>query len=251
MRRLCWVDREPRSAAHQMALDLAAARYAIQHGFALLRWYQWERDTLSFGAHEAATRTWHRERLELDGIAVVRRPTGGRGVWHAADDLTYAWTGPLSNRGSAPNRYRELHEAMAAVLRTNGLAAGVTAVATGRADLSPGACFDLTLGGEITVNGRKAVGAAQRCFPGGLLQHGAIARGDHRAVENRYLRTPPRPARSSQEEWPSAEALAEALEQDELSRGAESAPRELTDTIVTASVAELDTFRDLEWTWRR
>ncbi len=234
-----------------MALDLAAARYAIRHDLALLRWYQWERDTLSLGAHEAATRTWDRERLELDDIAVVRRPTGGRGVWHASDDLTYAWTGPLSNRDSAPNFYRKLHETMAAVLRTNGLAAGVRAVAAGRADLTPGACFDLSMGGEIMVNGRKAVGAAQRCFPGGLLQHGAIARRDHRPMETRYLRTPPRPARSSQEEWPSAEALAAALELDEISRGAERAPKELTDAIETASVAELDTFRDQDWTWRR
>jgi len=234
-----------------MALDLAAARYAITHDSALIRWYQWERDSLSLGAHEAATRTWHRERLEADGVAVVRRPTGGRGVWHAADDLTYAWTGPLSDRGSAPDRYRELHETMAAVLRTKGLAAGVSVVAAGRADLTPGACFDLSIGGEIVVNGRKAVGAAQRCFPGGLLQHGAIARQDHRPVENRYLRTPPRPARSSQEEWPSAAALAEALEQDEMARGAERAPRELTEAIEAASMAELETFADQEWTWRR
>lgn len=234
-----------------MALDLAAARYAIRHDLALMRWYQWERDTLSLGAHEAATRTWHRERLETDGVAVVRRPTGGRGVWHAADDLTYAWTGPLPDRGSARHRYQELHEAMAAVLRANGLAARVSPVTDGRADLTPGACFDLSLRGEIMVEDRKAVGAAQRCFPGGLLQHGAIARHDHRPVENRYLRTPPRPARSSQENWPSAEALAEALEQDELARGAERAPQELTDAIATASVAELETFADQEWTWRR
>lgn len=251
MNRFSWLDRQPRAAAQQMALDLTTARHAIRHDMVIMRWYQWERDTLSLGTHEAATRTWHRDRLETDGIAVVRRPTGGRGVWHAADDLTYAWAGPLRNRGLAQQQYRELHETMAAVLRANGLAAGVSETAAGRVDLTPGACFDLSIGGEIMVGGRKAVGAAQRCLPGGLLQHGAIARQDHRAVEDRYLRAAPRPARSSQEEWPSAEALAEAFEQDELSRGAKRAPQELTDAIEAASVAEFAIFTDQEWTWRR
>lgn len=251
MKWLCWIDRRPRSAAQQMALDVATTRYAILHDVAIMRWYQWQRDTLSFGAHEAALRTWDRIRLESDSIGVVRRPSGGRGVWHAADDLTYAWAGPLRDRAMAQNHYRQLHEAMARVLRANGLAAAVNQVAAGRADLSPGACFDLQIGGEIVVDGRKAVGAAQRWYPGGLLQHGAIARSDHRAVEDRYLMAPPRPARSSQEEWPSAAALAAALERDQLSRGAERATLELTDAIEAASVAELATFTDQAWTWRR
>lgn len=251
MTQLCWIDRERRSAAEQMAIDLAAAYVAIDQQFTVTRWYQWERDTLSLGTHEAAHRTWNRARLEEDSIAVVRRPTGGRGVWHAADDLTYAWCGPIASRREGSIRYREIHESMAGVLRANGIAARVNGEAAAPADLSPGACFDLSIGGEIVVEGRKAVGAAQRYLPGGLLQHGAIARSDHRATEDRYLLAEVRPARSSQEEWPDAAALAEALEREGRRLGAEPIPPATRELIESRAAREVSTFADPEWTWRR
>ena len=94
-----WDDRVPREGAVQMAHDETLQSRAATDGTVVLRLYRWNRDTVSFGANEAAARHWSRTALEADAVPCVRRPTGGRAVWHAADDLTYAWTGPVATFG--------------------------------------------------------------------------------------------------------------------------------------------------------
>jgi lipoate-protein ligase A len=249
--RLLWWDRTARSAAEQMAIDAVLPEVAAARGLELLRLYQWRRDTLSLGAHEAALRTWRRDRLAADDVEVVRRPTGGRGVWHATSDLTYAWGGPVEGVAAARQQYRELHRMLARALATNGLAAGVATAPTGRADLTPGACFDLAIGGEVLVAGRKAIGSAQRIQARTALQHGAIALRDHRDHMGPYLVRSPAAARSSQEEWPDAATLAATILAQARAEGAAMAPIELIAAVEQASLTQVATFGDPTWTWRR
>ncbi|MCH7824872.1 MAG: lipoate--protein ligase family protein, partial [Acidobacteria bacterium] len=61
-----------------------------------LRFYRWDRPTISLGyaqPYERGVDTVVARRL---GIPVVRRPTGGRAVLHA-DELTYALTAPVDH----------------------------------------------------------------------------------------------------------------------------------------------------------
>ncbi len=246
-----WHDRVSRPAAAQMALDLAVAELAARHDVECIRLYQWQHATLSLGAHEAALRTWHRDRLEADGIAVVRRPTGGRGVWHAASDLTYAWGGRVPTRAAARERYSEIHLLLARALAAQGLPSRVAAPPTQRADLRPGSCFELAIGGEVLLGDRKVIGSAQRLQGTTALQHGAIARDDHHSQEARYRLVPP-PARSSQSiEWPSAALIADAIMAEARREGAEPAPATLIEAMETTARERVAQFSDPAWTWRR
>src|SRR5690606_19846924 len=83
--------REPdgRPGWRQMAADRALLDLAVREGVVVLRLYRWDPFCLSFGAHEPAARRYDRDRIAALGLDTVRRPTGGRAVWHARE-LTYA-----------------------------------------------------------------------------------------------------------------------------------------------------------------
>lgn len=261
MKSFIWWDDGVRSAASQMAIDTAMPRWARAHHCILIRLYQWRVDTLSLGTHEAAQRTWDRAALERDGIAVVRRPTGGRGVWHAATDLTYAWAGPVGDVRGARAKYREVHRVMAQSLMALGHAASI-AEPGAVVDLAPASCFSLAAGGEVLVAGRKTIGSAQRIWGDHALQHGAIARSDHSEAESRYLLAQPATARSSRqsgfssraevpEPLPDAAILAEQVSADWSRLGAHVADKALTRGLEAASLEYLPQFLDPDWTWRR
>lgn len=245
-----WDDREARPAAAQMAIDLAMVDAAREEGVAMLRLYRWERDTVSFGAHEPATRRWDRARLEADGVATVRRPTGGRAVWHDRDDLTYAWAGPVSGPGEVRTIYRALHERLrdAVDLPVHTL---TLATAERTVGLGPGACFDAAAGGEVLVDGRKAIGSAQRVLGRHLLQHGAIAVADRGPQLGRYRRVSGTEAAGEGPLLPEAEELRARIAAHWAQGGAVPIPPRLTSRIVLASVGEQERHADPEWTWRR
>lgn len=245
-----WRDRIRREAWQQMAIDVAMVTLAGDLEQPLLRLYQWQQDTLSLGANEAACRTWDRAALERDGIPCVRRPSGGRGVWHAATDLTYAWAGPSGGPAGVRQRYRDLHDRLGAAIATCGLETALAAAPARSAGLAPGGCFDAAVGGEVLVAGRKMVGSAQKVFGSSLLQHGAIAvtPSDGGAA---YRLTDAAAQSSQQDPLPDADRLAEAITLLWTADGAQPAPAELTETIVVASLQHESRFRDPHWTWRR
>jgi lipoate-protein ligase A len=245
-----WPDLVPRGAAEQMAIDTAMVDAARMDGLTLLRLYRWSGDTVSFGANEVVLRTWNRALLEQDGVACVRRPTGGRAVWHGAADLTYSWAGPARDRAEVRRIYRDLHERLAAAIarsdRTVALAAGGAG-----ASLAPGACFDAPVGGEVLVNGRKVIGSAQRVFGQHLLQHGAIAIDDRQAALSRYrLTTVPHP-RVTDGGLDDAEATARDIAATWQRAGVQPLPADLTSRIVLASERHRSQYLDPAWTWRR
>jgi lipoate-protein ligase A len=250
MKELVWHDIERRDAAAQMAIDLAMVEVARDENVMLLRLYTWQRDTVSFGAHEAASRRWDRHRLERDGVATVRRPTGGRAVWHDRRDLTYAWAGPVQGPREVRQRYRDLHQRLAAALAEPALT--LELAQPGRAvGLGPGACFDVPAGGEVLVDGRKAIGSAQRVIGHHLLQHGAIAVADRGAELARYRLEPGPPTAIPRAPLPEASEVAARLSRHWLEGGAVPIDPRLTSRIVLASVKEQARLDDPAWTWRR
>ena len=68
----------PLSGAENMALDEALLERANASGSAVFRVYTWLEPTLSFGRNQAVRGTYDPERARTRGIAIVRRPTGGR-----------------------------------------------------------------------------------------------------------------------------------------------------------------------------
>jgi lipoate-protein ligase A len=175
-----WLDTTPRPGWQNMAIDQTLLEHSAAQGLAFLRLYRWEPFCLSFGRHEPAARRYGRDRVQALGVDVVRRPTGGRAVWHARE-LTYAVIVPDSF-GSLPEAYQRIHHMLRDAVRRLGAPADL-APAPGRAPgPSDGACFASPVGGEIMVQGRKVVGSAQVRHEGAILQHGAMLLEDDQAM---------------------------------------------------------------------
>jgi lipoate-protein ligase A len=234
-----------------MAIDRALADRAARDGTCVHRIYRWERDTVSFGANESACRTWDRERLERLELPCVRRPTGGRGVWHDAADLTYAVTRPAGGSDALRLAYRLIHEQLARALNRLGLDARL-APASRRPTLAPGTCFEQAVGGEVLVGDRKTIGSAQALIGGALLQHGAIACADRgRELARFRLESLASNPDISGPVLPAPAVVAQAIVETWLAEGAAMAPEDLIDWAVQESAAWQDHFTDPAWTWRR
>lgn len=171
-----WPDAEARPGPANMAVDQALLELAGEEGLAALRVYRWQPHTLSFGRNEPATRRYDRAAIRREGIPTVRRPTGGRAVWHARE-LTYAVSAPTARFGALPAAYQAIHRTIAQALAALGADARL-AEEGGVAGLDAGACFASPVGGEVMVRGRKVVGSAQIRLGDGMLQHGSILLDD-------------------------------------------------------------------------
>lgn len=155
-----------------MALDMSLHARAARSGDSYLRFYRWEPSCLSFGRHEPARKRYDRGRIERLGLDTVRRPTGGRAVWHGAE-LTYAVAAPEAAMGSLREAYHRIHHTIAVALRSLGAPVHL-APARRAVPVDAGACFAAAAGGEVVVDTGKVVGSAQLRSEGALLQHGSV-----------------------------------------------------------------------------
>jgi lipoyl(octanoyl) transferase len=209
-----WAELEGRPGFRNMAIDQALLERAATRGERWLRLYRWSPGCLSFGRHEPAARRYDRaltERLRLDA---VRRPTGGRAVWHQ-DELTYAVALPLAGLGGIREVCAEIHGMIARALEDLGVAVE-RAPPVRPPGPAAGACFAAAVGGELTVGGRKVVGSAQLRDRGALLQHGSILLGGGQwrvdeVVRGRAAQAPARSAVPPLGLALEAERLAQAL----------------------------------------
>ena len=169
-----------------MALDHALMERARRSGERVLRVYSWSQPTLSLGRHQVARdRIDTRAAREL-GVALVRRPTGGRALLHHRE-VTYSITTTLAPDDSVRAWYAAINEIL---MRALGLLAVPAMVAPrARKTLLPStaACFVQPDEGEITVDGRKLVGSALLREQDALLQHGSILLADDQPLLNSVL----------------------------------------------------------------
>jgi lipoate-protein ligase A len=247
-----WSDPLPRAGWLNMAIDRALLERASA-GESWLRLYAWSPACLSFGRHEPAARRYDRARIEGLGLDVVRRPTGGRAVWHAGE-LTYAVAAPARVLGTLREAYDEIHRVIRNALRTLGVPAEL---APARAAIRPdaGACFAAPVGGEVIVGDHKVVGSAQLREDDALLQHGSILLADDQAMVTRLTRGDA-PADHSA---PLARLLGRPVGWDEaavaLTRAAAErwgAPAERVDdgaSVVQQAHGHAARFRSSAWTW--
>lgn len=159
-----------------MAVDLALLEEAERSSRAVLRLYRWDPPCLSFGRNEPALARYDRAAIERLGLDVVRRPTGGRAVWHE-QELTYAVAAPIAAFGSLRESYFEIHTRLAAALRDLGVPATLAPPPQRpivRLADRPASCFAAPVGGEVLAGGRKVIGSAQVRLGVAFLQHGSI-----------------------------------------------------------------------------
>ncbi len=151
----------------------------------MLRFYGWNRPTLSFGYLQRVKRTVDRQYCERHGIGVVRRPTGGRAVLHH-QEITYSVvtsTAGFPGGSSITESYRVISEGLCSGLNKAGIAAEVSRpalperAAPGESDEGPRSsspCFSSISRYELTFGGRKLLGSSQRRMGDCFLQHGSL-----------------------------------------------------------------------------
>jgi lipoyl(octanoyl) transferase len=247
-----WIDESPRPGWTNMSIDHALLERADRQGESWLRLYQWGPHCLSFGRHEPARLRYDAEHITARGIDTVRRPTGGRAVWHA-EELTYSIATPHSRLGTPQTAYREIHQMLAGALRMLGVT--VSLAESGRTPpLNSGACFAHPVGGEIMMRGQKVVGSAQLRSGAALLQHGSVLLQDSQNVVRELMKgdRPPDPSPLWVEPWAEARDVAEAIVaaasrrwEGEWERGTDQAA-----VLEEASIHHAH-YSSAAWTWSR
>jgi len=238
-----------------MAVDMALLELSTRYGEGFLRLYRWAPHCLSFGRHEPARKRYDKNAIEALGLDVVRRPTGGRAVWHARE-LTYTVTAPSAAFGPLQAAYRSIHESLSRALADFGAGATLAPPPNRQHGLDAGACFAQPVGGEIMVGGHKVVGSAQMRRGNVFLQHGSILLEDDQNVVARVtLGDPPTGTEAPLNELigtpVSATDLANAVAASARNWSDEWLPDHRGDERTELAAGHADRFRSSDWTWRR
>jgi len=140
-----------------------------------LRFYAWERPTVSLGYSQSIENVVDQEYCRKHGIDIVRRMTGGKLVLHHKE-ITYSLcstdTGMFSD--NLAGSYKLISEALMSGLRLMGLEPC-------QADSTPAdyvkgnlPCFSYPAKDELAVKGKKIIGSAQKREGAKFLQHGSL-----------------------------------------------------------------------------
>ncbi len=141
----------------------------------IIRFYWFDPPAVTLGRFQKAD-VINRSACEADGIAVVRRATGGRAVFHK-NELTYSLVLPIDNPcfgGGVTASFQGIAKALKKGLANLGLAAEIEKRRSGRDHQREADCFLSAGRYEIKLAGLKLLGSAQVREKGYLLQHGSI-----------------------------------------------------------------------------
>ena len=146
----------------------------------VVRFYRWAVPTISLGKHQKAEEAVDQIYCQREAIPIVRRPTGGRAVFHD-NELTYSLVSNHSqyfSLKSVGDTYRVIADGLKAGLHGLGISAQLAegsphsppAPLSGRKN----PCFLSPSQYELLLRGYKIVGSAQRRLKRSFLQHGSI-----------------------------------------------------------------------------
>jgi lipoate-protein ligase A len=256
VRRWRLLDTGARDGAWNMACDIALMARARRTGESVFRVYAWEQSTLSFGRHESARRQYDAGAIDAAGVALVRRPTGGRALLHHRE-VTYSVTAPLTSGESIAESVRQFNQLLLHALHRLGVPA-IEASEPRALRPEGAACFAAPAGGELTLGGRKLVGSAQVRQDGALLQHGSILLDDDQGQIARFALGPYLPAapaaalREALGSGATYEAVRDAL-MDAVTADAGALAITIDDALQEREGFDeaLAQFLDPDWTWRR
>ncbi|VAX28748.1 Lipoate-protein ligase A [hydrothermal vent metagenome] len=175
------------AAAENMAIDEAIA-IAFSEGKApeTLRLYTWKNPSFSIGAFQMLEKDWITF-LEAQEIDIVRRMTGGRGLLHE-HELSYSVIASIKDplfSGGIKGTFESIARGLLAGLKEIGVAAILhTSARKPHPKAKKALCFDAVSGYEITAQGKKLIGSAQRRWKTHFLQHGSFVIKQSEWVKN-------------------------------------------------------------------
>ena len=170
---------EPADAFSNMAIDDAIVESTIAGELTTptLRFYTWATPSISIGRFQQIKKDIDLEQCEKENISVVRRPTGGRAVFHDKE-LTYAAILPSGHpltRHGIQSSYCAISEAFISGLNKLDIPAILEKQSVGNKNYpNEVSCFATTTRYEVTLNHSKIIGSAQSRRMGVILQQGSI-----------------------------------------------------------------------------
>ncbi len=182
------------TGSFNMEFDLSLVKDSTP-GQITLRLYRWNPYCISLGANQDISEI-NIVKAKADGIDIVKRPTGGRAIFHS-EELTYSVVMPLTSDISPRGVYQQINSALIEGLKIydDGLSGleleGVQPdlLSFYKQNLSA-ACFGVPAKSEIKYHGKKVAGSAQRRIGNVLLQHGSIMCGNYHVNLADYLNLP-------------------------------------------------------------
>jgi lipoate-protein ligase A len=182
-------------AAMNMAIDEAVLLHHMRgEAPPTLRVFRWSSPSISLGRFQSVEREILRDHCEQQGVELVRRPTGGRAVYHR-DEFTYSMV--IGKRYGVPSgivaAYAYLAQGLLAALNLLGVQASLS---DERVSKTPSAaCFASSTQADLTSGGFKLIGSAQVWKDDALLQQGSLPMDDRSAEFFAMLRFPNQAAR--------------------------------------------------------
>ena len=181
------IDESSADGARNMAVDRAIQLAHRESDVPpTLRLYRWKRPTVTLGRFQDAEGV-DRGLCEAQGIDVVRRFTGGRGVLHD-DELTYSIVAGVRDgvpTGTAAS-YRMLCGALVEAYRLLGVSAALTS--RPRGDGSSASCYLHATAADLSLGALKLSGSAQVWHGETVLQHGSFTISRDVDLEARVFR---------------------------------------------------------------
>ncbi len=180
---------------HNMAIDEVLATRSVLHDkMSIFRVYRWQPYSISLGYNQDPN-DLDLEKCRRDEIDVVRRPTGGRAVFHA-EEVTYSIIIPKESdfySSDILTTYNKINKGILDGLHLIGVKAELVERSIGESEKSSVykdkiPCFSKSAKFEIAFQGKKLVGSAQRRYENSILQHGSILVGSFHLRIAEYIK---------------------------------------------------------------
>ena len=159
-----------------MAVDEYLFARVREERHTFLRFYQWEKPTISLSYGQEAARVVDIDFCRANGIDIVRRMTGGKVVLHLRE-LTYSLASSNTETftPSPLVSYRSISLALVKGLALMDLSARLASASPPpmyvRGTMP---CFAFPAKDEIEIGGRKIIGSAQKRIGASFIQHGSV-----------------------------------------------------------------------------
>lgn len=149
-----------------------------------LRFFEWEKKTLSVGRFQKTTEIDFNY-LKAKNIPLVRRPTGGRAILHDRE-VTFSLFIPTTSFKSHTFYYEELQKVLTRMMEKMGIK--VDGKRESGIYTSSPYCFSINVSHEIMVRGRKIIGVAQaRGERGNLFQASFILEANREEIASCFV----------------------------------------------------------------
>jgi len=177
------IDKVPLKGSLNMAVDEYLFRYLGESPQTYLRFYQWEKPTVSLGYSQNIWKVTDMDYCQENGIDIVRRITGGKLVLHYKE-VTYSVCSSESETFTPrlSDSYKLISQALMLGLAKMGLTPYLAADPPSIYARGNLPCFSYPARDEIEVEGKKIIGSAQKRLETCFIQHGSIPLEEDRGL---------------------------------------------------------------------